>query len=230
MSPKAAKMLLEEIMPIIVGTVPRVARPLHAEDREELVQDTLAVAAKMLHDAERNSGELPPFRSVAYYAIQRTKSARRSYGGCRLNPLSAGFSKTSGDSMLSLDAELSPSSEMEGRTLGDLLQDPKDDPATECARRLDWKGFVGTLDKRSKTVFTKTALGVSGNEIARSLGVSAAYVSQAKGALAVKAREFFGVSSLSTLIGDPEWRRRARACYESKAFRGMLSNNVETNA
>ena len=226
MSPHAAKMLLEEIMPIVAGTVPRVAKPLHAEDREELVQDTLATAAKMLDDAER-SGILPPARSIAYYAIQRTKSGRRSYGGHRMNPLSAGFSKLSGDRMVSLDMDLSPSSDMEGRTLVDLLPSPKDDPATECARKLDWRGFMETLDRRSKTVFTKTALGVPCKDIARLLGVSGACISQVKNALASKARAYFGVDSLSKLAIDPEWKRRSRACYESRAFTGMLANNAD---
>jgi DNA-directed RNA polymerase specialized sigma24 family protein len=219
-------MLLEEIMPIVAGTVPRVARPLHGEDREELVQDTLATAAKMLDDAERG-GILPPARSIAYYAIQRTKSGRRSYGGHRLNPLSAGFSKHSSERMLSLDAEMLPSADAEGRTLGDFIVSSKDDPATECARKLDWRAFLETLDRRHRTVFTKTAVGVPCKEIARTLGVSSACISQMKGALAAKARAYFGVDSLSKLTGDPEWKRRARAHYESRVFTGLLANNAE---
>jgi hypothetical protein len=53
MSALAAKILEEEILPIITGTVPRVDRPLYAEDRAELIQDMLATAAKMLDDAEK---------------------------------------------------------------------------------------------------------------------------------------------------------------------------------
>ena len=44
MSPKAETMLLNEIIPIITATVPRVVKIQSGEDTEEVIQDTLAQA------------------------------------------------------------------------------------------------------------------------------------------------------------------------------------------
>jgi len=136
MSPHAAKVLELEIMPIIAGTVPCVAKPRHAEDRVELVLDVLARAAKMLHDAEK-SDSLPSSKSIAFYAIQRAKSVRRSYRGSRLAPLSHCSRSERRDSVLSLNTPLDPSPETDVRTLADLLQDP----ATACEKKkaCDWR-------------------------------------------------------------------------------------------
>jgi len=48
MSPSAAEMLLTQILPILQVTVPRVVRPVGAEDSDELVQDAAAMAAQMV--------------------------------------------------------------------------------------------------------------------------------------------------------------------------------------
>ena len=54
MSPYAGAMLVEKIMPIILAMVPQSVRPVGPDDTEELVQDTVAAAARMLHSAEEN--------------------------------------------------------------------------------------------------------------------------------------------------------------------------------
>ena len=41
-----------------------------------------------------------------------------------------------------------------------------------------------------------------------------------------KTREYFGVDRQSKLTGDSEWKRQARAHYESRAFTGLLANNA----
>ena len=53
MTAEAGMLLVEEIMPIITTTVPRVAKPVGADDARELVQDTLASAAQMVESAEK---------------------------------------------------------------------------------------------------------------------------------------------------------------------------------
>ncbi len=53
MTAEAGMLLVDKIMPIIAATVPRVAKPVGAEDARELVQDTLASAAQMVESAEK---------------------------------------------------------------------------------------------------------------------------------------------------------------------------------
>ena len=80
-SPRVGEILLDEIRPILQGTVPTSVRAIGCEDAEELIQDALAIAAQMLEALEQ-AGKQVIAKSVAYYAIQRLKS-RRSHGDRR---------------------------------------------------------------------------------------------------------------------------------------------------
>ena len=58
MSPQAGLILIEEIIPRLRSTVPRCVIPVGSEDAEELLQDSIAVAAQMLHNIERSGREV----------------------------------------------------------------------------------------------------------------------------------------------------------------------------
>jgi len=60
MSPQAGLILIEEIIPRLRSTVPRCVIPIGSEDAEELLQDSIAVAAQMLHNIERSGREVIP--------------------------------------------------------------------------------------------------------------------------------------------------------------------------
>lgn len=70
MSPQAGWILQEEIVPRLRAAIPRSVRGVGCEDAEELVQDSIAVAAKMLDSAEAAGKKVtspritssPPFR------------------------------------------------------------------------------------------------------------------------------------------------------------------------
>ena len=60
MSPQAGLILIEEIIPRLRSTVPRCVQPVGSEDAEELLQDSIAVAAQMLHNIEHSGPRGPP--------------------------------------------------------------------------------------------------------------------------------------------------------------------------
>ena len=63
-------------------------RGVGSEDKEEELQDALAVAAKMLHDLEERGKEVTP-GNITYYTILHMKSGRRSYSGGRTDVMNA---------------------------------------------------------------------------------------------------------------------------------------------
>ena len=88
MSPRAGFVLLEEIAPRLKAIIPHI-KPVGAEDAEELLQDALALAAKMLHDLEERGKTVTP-GNVAYYTILHIRSGRRSYSAGRTDVMNAG--------------------------------------------------------------------------------------------------------------------------------------------
>jgi hypothetical protein len=72
-------MLQEEIAPRLKSAVPQVVPFIGSEGAQELVQDSIAMASKMLVNVERSRKKVTP-GNVAYYAIQHLKSGRRSTG------------------------------------------------------------------------------------------------------------------------------------------------------
>src|ERR1035438_7079743 len=81
MSPRAGWLLVNEILPRLRSSVPLVARCVGAEDSEELIGDATLHAARILDSAE-SRGKTVSASSVAYYAIEHTRSGRRSTGNC----------------------------------------------------------------------------------------------------------------------------------------------------
>ena len=54
MTAQAGEMLVEQIVPRLRTLVPKSVKPVGAEDTEELIQDSLVVAAQMLHRVEQS--------------------------------------------------------------------------------------------------------------------------------------------------------------------------------
>ena len=52
MSPAAGDLLVEQIAPRLRSAIPKCVNMVGAEDAEELVQDAIAMAARMLHNVE----------------------------------------------------------------------------------------------------------------------------------------------------------------------------------
>jgi hypothetical protein len=82
MSPQAGAVLVEQIAPRLRSAIPHCVKTVGAEDGEELVQDGIAMAAKMLDTLERKGKQVTP-GNVAYYCILHLKSGRRSHSAGR---------------------------------------------------------------------------------------------------------------------------------------------------
>ena len=53
MSSSAGLLLVQEIVPRIEAVIPRSVKQVGSEDVQEVTQDAIAMAARMLHSAER---------------------------------------------------------------------------------------------------------------------------------------------------------------------------------
>ena len=79
MSPRAGWLLVNEILPRLRSAVPLVAHCVGAEDPEELIGDATLHAARISHSAEAK-GKTITAGNACFYAIQHTRSGRRSTG------------------------------------------------------------------------------------------------------------------------------------------------------
>src|SRR5450759_5115491 len=189
MSPYAGSLLLQ-IMPLIKATVMRTIKPVGCEDHEEIVQDATAMAADMLDSSERNGKALIP-KSVAYYAVQAAKSGRRSTYAGRSDAFSYAAHKDGRTVLVSMDEPLVIGDD-EDITLGDMLADRHDDPATLGARNIDWNELMGKLDDRSVDIVAGMARGMMNQEVAKTLNISAPRVCQMKQKIAGQIRKAWG--------------------------------------
>jgi hypothetical protein len=213
-------MLEQEIMPIIMGTVPRVVRPVGAEDSGELVQDTLASAAQMLDSAERTGKRLHP-SGIAYYAIQRAKSGRRSTSAFRTDAMCAGAQLDRKVTLDSMDAPLTDEvTGEEGSSLHDLLAAQGEDPSQTAAREIDWADLLQRLDGREVDLLVLTAEGGKLNKLARKFGVSQARVCQLRRALGRRVHDLWGATALQDATRESGWaRNNVRTARERAACR-----------
>jgi len=158
MSPKAGFILLDQIEPRLKAIIPHI-RPVGAEDAEELLQDALTVAAKMLHDLEERGKEVTP-GNVAYYTILHMKSGRRSYSAGRTDVLGSGTQLDGLSSVLSFEepAGYDPETDEE-IPLGDMLAGSEDDPARAAGRVMDWEDFLDTHNPRYEAMVNDFAQG-----------------------------------------------------------------------
>ena len=100
MSPQAGWILQEEIAPRIAGAVPRSILCVGAEDSQELVQDGITMAAKMVDRLEQQ-GKLDKVTpgNIAYYTLQHLKSGRRA-GGSSTVDVMASHTQLNGSTVL----------------------------------------------------------------------------------------------------------------------------------
>ena len=208
MSPEAGMLLLNEIVPIITATVPRVVRPVGAEDSRELVQDAVASAAQMVDAAERAGKPIRP-SGIAYYAIQRAKSGRRAMSAGRTDAMCPGLQLDRAVTMDSLDAPVEDAvTGEEASTLHDLLAAQTEDPAQAAGREIDWAELLHRLSDREIQLLTLTAEGGRLNKLARKFGVSEPRVCQLRRELGQRVQEMWGAAALQNATSEPAWKER----------------------
>ncbi len=89
MSPRAGFILQTEVLPRLRSAIPTVCHCVGAEDAQELIQDSIAMAAKLLHNTEQ-AGKKVTTGNIAYYTIQHIKSGRRSTGSSTVDVYGSG--------------------------------------------------------------------------------------------------------------------------------------------
>jgi DNA-directed RNA polymerase specialized sigma24 family protein len=225
MTSETGNIVLGSIVPIIERTIPRTVTPVGSDDHEELVQDAIVSACQMAESLERSNRPIIA-SSVAYYAIQRTKSGRRSQYGGRADALCSAAIMDGSSAPVSLDACLDlGTDDSDGLNLGDVLADHRDDPATLAARKMDWTAFMRRLPIQHRTVVTGTAIGTPSKDLAESLRVSPPRVTQIRREAGVRLRNSMGTDILAESTREIPWRRDLRCAMESAASRHECRGN-----
>ncbi len=215
MSPEAGMLLMEEVYPIVKAVVPRTVKPAVGEDHEELVQDTMASAARMMHLTEQAGRPILP-RGVAFYAIQRAKTGRRSTYAGEVDALSAAAQIRGNVSRDALDENVS-GGDLESPALHDYLADGSEDVAIVAGRRLDWQSLVQTLTPREIEVLEAKASARPLKDLARRHGVSRPRITQILRGIGRKIEKEWGSDFLSGVVAEPAWRRGVMRVAEERA-------------
>ncbi len=219
MSPQSGTMLLEEIAPRLRSVIPRCVKTVGAEDSEELVQDAIYSAARMLDSVERK-GRTVTAGNIAYYAILHMKSGRRGNSCGRTDALAPTTQLDGASSVLSMEEEVGWDPEMdEPITLGELLASEHEDPAMTAARDIDWDLFLATHDYRYGVIVAGLLEGRNFGETARGCGEGFGRVYQLKAQLAEDLLAFMGNQAIADATRIPAWRACIMADRERVACR-----------
>jgi hypothetical protein len=225
MSPQAGCLLLEEIAPRLRSAIPRVVKPVGAEDEEELVQDAIVTAAQMLASVERNGKKVTP-GNIAYYTILHMKSGRRSQCRSRADTMANGTQLDHKSCVLSFEEEVGFDPELdEPVTLGELLACHHDDPAMSGARNIDWDAFLGSHDYRYTVIVKGIVEGRNLRETATGAGSGYSRLYQLKEQMADDLREFMGSSAIEDSAKLPQWRGNLMADRERAACQADRRRN-----
>ena len=209
MSPQAGYMLEEHIAPRIRAASRRMPQ-IGADDEEEVYQDGLAIAAKMLDNAEKNGKEVTA-GNIAWYVSKQLATGRRSNYAGRVDVLSPaaqldGHSRLTSLQQQDLAWDADTGEGAETAPLSDLLADTVEDPALAAARNLDWAQFLSGLDGLSRRMLVAFARGESMRDLKAEAGLSDSGMSARKCRLIARMREALGPDCLAEAGRQPNWQ------------------------
>ena len=220
MSPQAGYLLVEQIAPRLRITS-RCLPQVGADDADELYQDGVAIAAKMLDSAERK-GKKVTAGNIAYYAGKQLASGRRSTFGGRTDVLSPAAQLDDNAQLTSLQQDVAQDPETgEGITLADLLADDAEDPAEAACRNLDWEYFLSGLDELSRLMVIAFARGETMRGLKETAGLSDSGMIDRKRKLVAMMKEVLGADCLADAGREPAWRAVITAHREKDACRHL---------
>jgi hypothetical protein len=218
MSPFAGEVLCTEVVPRIRASIPASTGMVGAEDASELIQDTIAHAAALLHRAEA-AGKKVTAGAVAYFAVKLTRAGRRSTSSGATDVMHPGTQLAGRSQVVSFDEPLEFDEAGESITLADVFDNKQDDPSMVAARNMDWRTFYGKQTRRGRKLLAVVAEGSTLREGARLLGLSDSGVQLEKKKLALALAEFMGAHILAEVNRQPLWRNNIMAGRERRACR-----------
>jgi hypothetical protein len=147
MTAHAGEVLCTEVVPRIRSAIPTAVIPVGTEDPDELIQDTIATAAVLLHSAETAGKKVTP-GNVAYYAVKLTRSVRRSTGSSATDVMHPGTQLSGRTCLTSLDEPVGFDEAGDPITLADIFANDQEDPGTLAGRNVVWQTFYGKQTTR----------------------------------------------------------------------------------
>ena len=218
MSPEAGICLMEQIAPRLKAAVPYI-KGVGTEDAEELFQDGLAMAAKLLHDLEQR-GKVVTGGNVAWYTILHLKSGRRSHSANRTDAYSSGCQLDGKCQVLSTETEIGWDPELnEPIRLGEFLSCEQDDPSTRACRNIDWDEFIDSHDYRYGILLKDMAEGKDVLSRSKEWGAKYSQVRVLKEQMETDLREHMGPDAVSDAMRRPTWFGDLHAERERSACR-----------
>jgi hypothetical protein len=229
MSPQAGFLLQDQIIPRLQSAIPNVVHCVGSEDHEELIQDSIAMAAKMMDGAEQagkkvvrsasgSQGKEVSAGNITFYTIEKLRSGRRSTGSSCVDVFGSG-TQLNGTTRLNSLEEVVASSEEGGEifTFNDVLSRDEEDPGTKAARKMDWEDFVSGLSARDQAIIQFMIEGTKSSELARKLKVTDSTIETSKRRLRIKIIEFMGPEILIDIQRRPQWKQNLEATKEKMA-------------
>ena len=211
MSPQAGFLLQEEIVPRLRSAIPRNVNQIGSEDAEELIQDSICLAAKLLDRTERQGKTVTP-GNIAYYTILHMKSGRRSTGASNADVLGSATQLNGRSTTTSFDEPVHEETELgEEFTVNDVLSLDDEDPGQKACRKIDWEELLDSLTEREQMLVECMLAGKNRVQAARSIGVSSWTINYDRTRLAEKIVEFMGADILVTIARIPGWENNLNA-------------------
>ena len=211
--------MVHEIAPRLATLLPHSVTPFGTEDLDELRQDAIALAAKLLTRAVETGKAVTP-GNIAHYTVQLMRSGRRSTGATATDAMAPMTGLRGRARVNSTEQPVSSAGDAgEPVTLGDLLADDRDDPATEALRHLAWEEIGEKLSPREKAVLAALAEGRGLRETGRELGLCASAMSAARGSLADRIRDEWGEDAVQEAGREPDWKPTLYAYRQRRALR-----------
>ena len=232
---------MDQVMPRLISAIPNAVPFVAPENAEDLVQDGVAIAAKMMDNAEKDGKRVVQSPSktngkyrkqrkevtagnIAYYTIQKLRSGRRSTGAS-CSDVYGSMTQLCGRSRLSsLDGETGGIDDVgEPLLLHDVLASQQEhDPATKAARRMDWSEFMARLSKQDVAIIKYLVEGKPLASLARRRKLNTSTILYHKRRIADAIANFMGADIIIQIQRRPGWQdsihatRLKMACREER--------------
>jgi len=219
MTPSTEHLLLKEVQPRLRIAITRTVPVVGSDDQEELLQDGLVIALRLLNGARRSRKNVSG-ASVAYYTIKCLRSGRRSTCYRKTDPLHPASQLNGHCRLHSFEEPVAVDrSTDESLTLGEMLPAREDDPATQAGRRLDWDQLIQQLDTVTKAILLCLATCEELTGLVRRFRRSRSTIQNHKDRLARLIKECLGQDILRQVQEQPGWHNDMHATREKLACR-----------